>query len=144
MWPKSSALTDTLSGHFGPHHAIAARRILDHVNFLDGSIAVLDDQIDARTADYQAAIDLLLPVTGLERRFIDTVMAETGADMTRFPSPGQLAEWAGLCPGNHESVGKRRRVGTPPGNQWLRRALIEAARPLPAPREATSAPNTGR
>jgi transposase len=56
------------------------------------------------------------------------VIAETGADMGRFGSPARLASWAGLCPGNHESAGKRRRVGTPPGNQWLRRALVEAAR----------------
>lgn len=126
--PKIAALTDALTGHFGPHHAIAARRILDHVDFLDDSIATLTEQIDARTAAYQSVIDLLLPVPGLGRLVIDTVIAETGADMTRFPSPGQLARWAGVCPGNHESAGKRRRVATPPGNQWLRRALIEAAR----------------
>jgi hypothetical protein len=56
------------------------------------------------------------------------VIAETGADMDRFGSPARLASWAGLSPGNHESAGKRRRVSTPPGNQWLRRALVEAAR----------------
>lgn len=65
---------------------------------------------------------------GLDRVSIDVIVAETGADMSRFPTPADLASWAGLCPGNHESAGKRRRVATTPGNQWLRRTMIEAAR----------------
>ena len=77
---------------------------------------------------YQPAARLLADVPGLERRSIEVVIAETGADMSRFPSPAHLASWAGLCPGNHESAGKRRRVATTPGNQWLRRTMIEPAR----------------
>jgi transposase len=126
--PKIAELAEALAGHFGSHHAVAARRILDHLDFLDMSITALTEQITVRTAPYAAAIELLLPVPGLDRLTIDVVIAETGADMGRFPSPAQLASWTGLCPGNHESAGKRRRVGTLPGNQWLRRALIEAAR----------------
>jgi len=126
--PKIAELTEALAGHFGSHHAVAARRILDHLDFLDVSITALTEQIDARTRPYAAVFELLLPVPGLDRLTIDVVIAETGADMGCFPSPAQLASWAGLCPGNHESAGKRRRVGTPPGNQWLRRALVEAAR----------------
>ncbi len=126
--PKIGALTEALTGHFGAHHAVAARRILDHLDFLDATVAALTDQIAARTSAYEAVFDLLLPVPGLNRYTIEVVIAETGADMDRFPSAAQLASWAGLCPGNHESAGKRRRVATPPGNQWLRRALIEAAR----------------
>jgi transposase len=70
---------------------------------------------------------LLTQIPGFDRLVIDTVIAETGADMTRFPSAGHLANWSGVCPGNHESAGKRRRVGVVPGNRWLRRTLIEAA-----------------
>src|SRR6266487_29368 len=100
----------------------------ERVDFLDATIAALTEQIDARTEPFQAAKQLLSSVPGFDRLVIDTVIAETGADMSRFPSPGHLAKWAGVCPGNHESAGKRRRVGITPGNSWLRRALIEAAR----------------
>jgi transposase len=75
----------------------------------------------------QRAARLLADVPGLERRSIEVIIPETDADMSRFPGPGHLALWAGLCPGNHESAGKRRRVATTPGNQWLRRTLIESA-----------------
>jgi transposase len=69
---------------------------------------------------------LLLPVPGLERLTIDVIVAETGADMTRFPSAGDLASWTDVRPGNLESAGKRRRVSTTRGNQWLRQAMIKA------------------
>jgi transposase len=128
MRPKIPALTEALTGHFGPHHAVAAERILGHLDFLDTTVGALTAQIDARTKSFEPVYELLLPVPGLERPTIDVIVAETGADMSRFPSAADLASWAGVCPGNHESAGKRRRVGTTPGNQWLRRALIEAAR----------------
>jgi transposase len=128
MRPKIPALTDALTGHFGFHHAVAASRILDHLDFLDKTIAALSAQIDLRTEAFAPVYELLLPVPGLDRLTIDTIVAETGSDMARFPSAADLASWAGVCPGNHESAGKRRRVGTTPGNRWLRRALTEAAR----------------
>ena len=127
--PKIPQLTAALRGHFGAHHAIVAARILAPLDFLDETIGVLDAQVAARVAGrYQSAARLLADVPGLERRSVEVIVAETGADMSRFPSPAHLASWAGLCPGNHESAGKRRRVATTPGNQWLRRALIESAR----------------
>jgi len=127
--PKIPQLTAALRGHFGAHHAIVAARILAHLDFLDETVAALDEQIAARVAErYQSAARLLADVPGLERRSIEVIIAETGADMSRFPSPAQFASWAGLCPGNHESAGKRRRVATTPGDQWLRRTMIESAR----------------
>ena len=128
MRPKIPALTEALDGHFGSHHAIATQRILGHLDFLDETIGALTTQIDARTAAFDPVYELLLPVPGLQRLTIDVIVAETGADMTRFPSAADLASWAGLCPGNYESAGKRRRVATTAGNQWLRRAMIETAR----------------
>jgi transposase len=126
--PKIPALTEALAGHFGSHHAVACDRILGHLDFLNESVAALTEQIDARTAAFTPVYALLSPVPGFDRLTIDVIIAETGADMSRFPSPRDLASWVGLCPGNHESAGKRRRVGTTHGNPWLRRALIESAR----------------
>lgn len=127
MRNKLPELVEALNGHFGPHHGVAARQILDHIDFIDAGVAALSEQIAARTAPFAAVFELLLPVPGLSRLSIEVVIAETGADMTRFPTSAQLASWAGVCPGNHESAGKRRRVGTRPGAQWLRRTLIECA-----------------
>ena len=67
-------------------------------------------------------------VPGISRTTAEVIVAETGADMSRFPSPGQLCAWAGVAPASYESAGKRRPAGTRHGSQWLRRALIEAAR----------------
>ena len=89
----------------------------------------LTEQINQRTAAFAPVYASLLPVPGVDRLTIDVIIAETGADMSRFPSPGDLASWVGVsAPGSHESAGKRRRVGTTKGNPWLRRALIESAR----------------
>ena len=127
--PKIPELTAALSGHFGAHHALVADRVLAHLDFLDDTIAQLSRQIAERVAEgYEPVLDLLLPIPGLQHTSVEVIIAETGADMSSFPTPGQLASWAGLCPGNHESAGKRRKVGTTAGNQWLRRTLIESAR----------------
>jgi transposase len=127
--PKIPQLTAAMDGHFGGHHAIVAARILAHLDFLDATIEALDRQIAARVAGrYPSAARLLAEVPGLDRRSVEVIIAETGADMSCFPSPAHLASWAGLCPGNHESAGKRRKVATTPGNPWLRRTLIESAR----------------
>ena len=128
MRTKREALVEALSGHFGPHHAVTARQILDHVDFLDARIAAVSEQVAARMVPFAAAVELLVAVPGISRISAEVIIAETGADMARFPSPAHLASWAGVAPGNHESAGKRRRVGTTNGNRWLRRTLIESAR----------------
>jgi transposase len=127
MRPKIADLTEALDGRFNDHHAEVAERILAHHDFLDDTIRKLTEQIDARTTGFGSVYELLDPIPGIGRGVIDVIIAETGADMSRFKTPGDLASWAGLCPGNHESAGKHRPTGTTHGNQWLQRALIEAA-----------------
>src|SRR5665811_1255448 len=103
--PKIPELTAALSGHFGAHHALVADRVLAHLDFLDDTIAQLSRQIAERVAEgYEPVLDLLLPIPGLQHTSVEVIIAETGADMSCFPTPGQLASWAGLCPGNHESA----------------------------------------
>jgi transposase len=113
MRPKVPALTEALTGHFGPHHAVACHRILGHLDFLGESIAALTEQIDQRTAAFAPVYTSLLPVPGFDRLSIDVIIAETGADMSRIPTAGDLASWVGVCPGSHESAGKRRTSAPP-------------------------------
>lgn len=127
MRNKLPELKEALAGHFGPHHGVAASQILAHVDFLDETIATLSAQVATRTEPFTPAMTLLMGIPGISQRSAEVIVAETGADMSRFPSAGHLASWAGVAPGNHESAGKRRRIGTGQGDHWLRRALIESA-----------------
>jgi transposase len=128
MRSKIPQLQEALSGHFGPHHAVVCRQIIDHIDFLDRSIAALTDGITTRLVPFEAAVTVICSMPGISRTTAEVIVAETGADMSRFPTPGQLCAWAGVAPASHESAGKRRPAGTRQGAPWLRRALIEAAR----------------
>jgi transposase len=128
MRDKLPELEEALSGHFGRHHAILCRRIIDHIAFLDRSIAELTKEITGRLAPFEPKITVLTSIPGISRTTAEVIVAETGADMSKFPSAGQLCAWAGVAPASYESAGKRRPAGTRHGGDWLRRALIEAAR----------------
>ena len=128
MRPKIPVLTEALVGRFAAHHAVVARAVLGHIDFLDRSIAVLDQEVVARLGSFWAAIELLKTIPGVGQTVAEVFVAETGGDMSRFPSASHLAAWAGVAPANHESAGKRRPSGTRPGSRWLRRALTEAAK----------------
>jgi transposase len=90
-------------------------------------IDTLDTQIDEQISPYAAQRDRLTTIPGIGQRAAQTIIAEIGVDMSRFPSPDHLASWAGLCPGNHESAGKRRSGATRNGNPHLATVLVEAA-----------------
>ena len=127
MRPKIPALTEALAGHFGAHHAVVARRIIDHVVFLDRAISELSTAIAERAAPSAAAVELLCTIPGVKSNTAQVFIAETGGDMSRFPTAGHLAAWAGVAPANHESAGKHRAAGSRQGSRWLRRALVESA-----------------
>ena len=81
-----------------------------------------------RLRPFEPSLERLVTVPGVGRRTAEVLVAEIGTDMSRFPTPAHLASWAGMCPGNHESAGKRRSGKTRKGSPWLRSTLIEAAR----------------
>ena len=126
--PKVAQLEEALDGHFGAHHAIVCRQVIEHIDFLDGSIAALTDEIAARLLPFEAAVTLVRSITGIGELTAQTIIAEIGVEMSRFPTAGHLCAWAGVAPASNESAGKRRPAGTRHGSTWLRRVLIEVAR----------------
>src|SRR3954451_22924659 len=124
---KIPALKEALEGRFSNHHAFMVGRILAHIDYLEESIADLSSQIERVIAPFSEQVELLETIPGVDRRTAETLIAEIGVDMSQFPSAGHLASWAGMCPGNNESGGKRRSGKTTKGSEWLRSALTEAA-----------------
>jgi transposase len=125
---KLPALRQALEGRFDSEHALVVGQILAHIDFLDESIDRLSAAIEEQIAPFAAAVELLCTIPGVRRRAAEVIIAETGGDMTAFATAGHLASWAGVCPGNDESAGKRRSGRTRKGSKWLRGTLIEAAR----------------
>jgi transposase len=125
--PKIPALEQALAGHFDGHHATLVTQILAHLDFLEASIAALSIEIDELIDPFVWARELLMTIPGVARRTAEVVIAEIGADMAVFPTAEHLASWAKVCPGNHESAGKRRSGKNTPGPSWLQQTLMEAA-----------------
>jgi transposase len=124
---KIPALREALKGHFSSHHAFMVGRILAHIDYLDESIADLSSQIERVIAPFSEQVELLDTIPGVDRRTAEVLIAEIGVDMSRFPTHKHLASWAGMCPGNNESGGKRRSGKTTKGSEWLQAALTQAA-----------------
>jgi transposase len=128
MRPKIPALIEALESRWVAHHTTVARQILAHIDFLDATIETLSAEIVERLVPFRAAVELLKTIPGVNELTAQTIVAEIGVDMSRFPTAKQLAAWAGVAPASHESAGKRRPAGTRHGSRHLRDALIEAAR----------------
>jgi len=124
---KLPALREALQGRFDHHHAVIIGRILAHIDYLDETIAELSTEIETQIAPLTSAVQALCTIPGIQRRTAEVLIAETGGDMQAFPTAKHLASWAGVCPGNDESAGKRRSGKTRKGSKWLRANLIEAA-----------------
>lgn len=122
---KLPALREALCGQVDAHHRLLLGHLLAHIEFLEQSLHSLSVQIEPYLCPYEGAIDLLLTIPGVQRLTAATIVSEIGTDMTRFASAKHLASWAGVCPGNRQSGGKRLKSKTTKGNPRLRAALAE-------------------
>ena len=123
---KLPALRLALHSQFRGHHAFLVTQILSKIDFLEEQIATLTTEIDAQLAPFDAVIAKLTTIPGVARRNAVTILVETTGDMAHFPTAGHLCSWAGMCPGQNESAGKRRSGKTRDANRYLRGALIES------------------
>lgn len=124
---KIPQLQQALQGYFTPHHGFLVTEYLAHIDYLDQAIEQVDTEIDRRLQTEDELVALLDTIPGVTPRAAQMIIAEIGTDMHRFPSAKHLASWAGLCPGNHESAGKRLSGRIRHGNRALRQVLMEAA-----------------
>lgn len=127
MRVKIPDLVRALHGRFATHHARLLRLHLDHIDHLEAAISALDAQIDEVIAPFAVIRDRLRTIPGIDQRVAEVIIAEIGVDMTVFATAGHLASWAGVCPGQHQSAGKRRSGRTRHGDPWLVTALVQAA-----------------
>ena len=124
---KIPALTEALTGRFAEHHAFLAWLHLDLIDQHTHAVDELTTRIEVVIEPFRGARDLIITIPGISTGAADVIIAETGADMSRFPTPGHLASWAGTCPGSNESAGRIKSTHTRPGNPYLKGALGIAA-----------------
>lgn len=125
---KLPALRKALEGRFRAHHAFLLERMLARIEDLEDDINAISARVEDQINPFAAAVELLCTIPGVQRRTAEVIIAETGGDMSVFPTAGHLASWAGVCPGQRESGGKRKPARTRKGSPWLRATLIESAR----------------
>jgi transposase len=127
LTPKVTQLAEALRGRFTSHHAFLLEQMLRQLDQLAELVAMCDTRILEVSKPFDAEIQRLQTIVGVGRRSAEVIVSEIGVDMSRFASAGHVASWARICPGSHESAGKRRSAGTGTGNNWLRTTLLESA-----------------
>lgn len=123
----SDRLEAALRGRVTRHHRFLLKLHLDHIDALDAAIAAIDGEVNANVEPFRAAIALLNSIPGFSQLAAQVVVAEIGTDMSRFPTAAHLVSWAGLCPGNDQSAGKRRSTRLKKGAPWLKTTLVQCA-----------------
>lgn len=124
---KIPELEPALEGRLEEHHRFLLEFQLRRLQAVEEDLAVLERRIQEKLKPYAAQLALLQEIPGVDWTLAAVIIAELGVDMSVFPSVSQAASWAGVCPGNNESAGKRKRSRIPKGNVYLKTALVEAA-----------------
>jgi transposase len=125
---KRGELRRALRGTVGAHQRLMLQSHLRHLDFLEAELDRLNQEVRERLSPFDDALERLDAIPGVGRTVAEEVLAETGTDMTRFPTAKHFCSWGKLSPGNNESAGKRKSGRTGHGNRWLRSALVQAAR----------------
>lgn len=124
---KRAELVEALGGELKAHHRFMLSEQLSHIDYLDEAIERLNREIEEQLGPFEQALAHLDTIPGVNQRIAQIILAEVGTDMDQFADAAHLASWAGLCPGNKQSAGKRLSGKTRKGNGALKRALTEAA-----------------
>lgn len=124
---KLPELRQALTGRVQPHHLVLIGQILRHIEFLEQVIVQVQAEIERCLPPFEEALELLQTIPGIKAVAAGAILAEIGPDMSRFPSAAHLASWAGLCPSNKQSAGKRLKGPMNRGNVWLRGIMGEVA-----------------
>lgn len=125
---KKDDLILALEGVMGPHQRLMLSKQLNHIDELDNLIEELNQETSRRMKDWEDEIQRLDSIPGIGRATAEQILAETGVDMSRWPSAAHFCSWAAMSPGNNQSAGKRKNEKTRKGNKKLRHALVEAAK----------------
>jgi transposase len=120
-------LLASLQGELSAEHRFVAQTIRHHIHYLDAQLADLEGHLLEALQPHEAAMQFLLTIPGIDRLAAAKLIVEIGIDMAAFGTAGRLCKWAGVCPGNDESAGKRRRGNTAPGNRYVRALLCQIA-----------------
>lgn len=122
-----ATLTEALRGRVTPHHRFMLKLHLEHIDALDRSIEAVETEVGSAIEPFRVLTELLTTMPGVSDIVANVIVSEIGLDMSRFPTPGHLISWAGLCPRNDESAGKRRSTRVRKGAPWLKTTLVQAA-----------------
>ncbi len=120
-------LCEALRGRLTRHHRFLLQLHLGQIDGLDAAIGAIDQEVAGSLAPFRTAAELVSTILGVSTLSAETIVSEIGTDMSRFPSAGHLLSWAGLCPRNNESAGKRRSRRLRKGSPWLKTALVQCA-----------------
>ncbi|WP_088228283.1 IS110 family transposase [Desulfosporosinus sp. FKB] len=128
MRKKIPQIEEALRGFMGDHQKTMLRMMLKHIDILEEQVLTLDREIQARMKPVYEQVSLIDSIPGVGERSAQIIIAEIGTNMNQFPSASHLVSWAGLCPGNNESAGKRKSGKTRKGSDILKATLIECAK----------------
>jgi transposase len=120
-------LREALHGRMTPHHRFLLQLHLGQVDSLDDAIGAIDREVEANLTPFRTAVELISTIPGVSKLSAEVIVSEIGLDMSRFPTVGHLPSWAGLCPRNDESAGKRRSSRLRKGGRWLKTTLVQCA-----------------